>query len=113
MKRIFVLAVFMLLAGCTTVVRTQGTKIDREQVLGLKTGVTTRAEVLSTFGTPTDIVVENNEEKLIYVFKEQRVPAYLGGMVESEVQSKESVTTLELVLKNGIVHSYRFKSSQN
>lgn len=113
MKRIFALAFFVLLAGCTTVVHTQGKKIDRDRVLEIKTGETTRADVLSTFGTPTDIVVENNEEKLIYVFKEQRVPGYLGGLVESEVQGRESVTTLELVLRNDIVYSYRFRSSEN
>ncbi|MBI5587250.1 MAG: hypothetical protein HY889_02665 [Deltaproteobacteria bacterium] len=113
MKRIFLLTAFVLLAGCTTVVRTQGVKIDREKVINIKTGETTRQDVLNTFGAPTDIVHENNEEKLIYVFKEKKVPGYLGGMVESEVQSKEAVTTLELVLRNDIVYSYRFKSSEN
>lgn len=112
-KRIFALVFFAFLAGCTTVVHTQGTKIDKDRILGIKAGETTRAEVLSAFGTPTDIVVENNEEKLIYVYKEERVPAYIGGLIESEVQGRESVTSLEVVLKNDIVSSYRFKSSEN
>jgi len=112
-KRIMALFFFVLLAGCTTVVHTQGTKIDRESVLGIKTGETTRDQILSTFGTPTDIVAEGNEEKLIYVFKEQRVPGYLGGLVESEIQSSESVSSLELVLRDNIVRSYRFKTSEN
>lgn len=104
----------MLLAGCTTVVRTQGTQIDRDKVMGIKAGETTRQEVLDTFGAPTDISVEGGgEEKLTYVFRKKRTPGYLGGLVENEVQSKESVSTLELVLKNNIVSSYRFKNSEN
>jgi outer membrane protein assembly factor BamE (lipoprotein component of BamABCDE complex) len=113
MKKILVLACFMLMAGCTTVVRTQGTQIDREKVLGLKAGETTKQEILDTFGAPTDTSVESGDEKLTYVFKKKKTPGYLGGLVENEVQSKESVMTLELLLKNNIVSSFRFKSSEN
>lgn len=114
MKRLIIALIpaMLLAAGCTAVTKTEGTKIDRAKVLELKPGSTTRQAVIAAFGTPTEISYENNEEKMVYSFKEKKVPAYLGGLVENEALRKEAATVLELVFRNDVVWSYRFKSSE-
>jgi outer membrane protein assembly factor BamE (lipoprotein component of BamABCDE complex) len=114
MKRILIAVVAgLMLAGCASVTKTEGVKVDREKVLELKPGVTTRQAVLEAFGAPSEVINENNEERLSYVFKEKKTPSYLGGMVENEVISREKKTVLEVVLRNDVVYSYRYKSSEN
>lgn len=70
--------------------------------------------VLETFGTPTEISFDNNtsEEKMLYVFKEKKIPFYFG-VVENEIRSRQSITTLELIIRNNVVYSYKFKSAEN
>lgn len=114
MKRCLLTLFLITLLGCAAVkVNSEGTKIDKSQVLNLKPGTTTRQTVIETFGAPTNITYENNEEKMVYIYKEKKTPYYLNGLVENEAQSKESTTTLELRLRDGIVYSYNFKSSEN
>ncbi len=114
MKRFLTIMIAALaITGCAAVTRTEGVKVDREKVLELKPGVTTRQAVLQTFGSPTEVVYENNEERLSYVYKEKKTPAYLGGMVENDVMTKEKKTVLEIVLKDDVVQTYRYKSSEN
>jgi len=114
MKRVVIaLIAGLMITGCASVTRTEGVKVDREKVLELKPGVTTRQAVLQTFGAPTEVSFENNEERLSYVFKEKKTPAYLGGIVENDVMSKEKKTVLEIVLRNDVVYTYRYKSSEN
>jgi len=114
MNRIIALIpAILLIAGCMSVTKTEGTKIDRSKVLDLKPGATTRQAVIAAFGSPTEISYENNEERMVYRFKEKKVPAYFGGLVENEAISREAATSLELVFRNDIVWTYRFKSSEN
>lgn len=114
MKRVAIALItgFMLI-GCASVTKTEGVKVDREKVLELKPGVTTRQSVLQAFGAPSEVSFENNEERMSYVFKEKKTPAYFGGIVENDVISREKKTVLELVFKNDVVYSYRYKSSEN
>ncbi len=113
MKRLFLALPVLLLLGCSVANKTEGTKIDRNSVLNLKPGATTRQMVIESFGPPSAINYENNEEKLTYTFREKSVPVYMGGLVENETRGKESLTTLELVIKDNVVYSYRFKSAEN
>ncbi len=114
MNRLFLALPVLMLLGCATVAtRSEGNKIDKAQVLNLKPGVTTRQMVLETFGPPANITFDNNEEKMMYIFKEKKTPSYLNGLIESEAQSKESTTTLEVILRSDVVYSYRYKSSEN
>lgn len=107
-----IIPVLILLTGCTTIVKTEGNRIDKSRLANLKPGETTRQMIFEYFGTPTSIENENNEEKMVYVFREKKVPA-LGNLVENELRATESVSTLELVLRDNVVYSYRFKSSEN
>lgn len=107
------LMIGLLLAGCASVTKSEGVKVDREKVLELKPGVTTRQNVLQSFGAPSEVSFENGEERMSYIFKEKKTPAYLGGVVENDVTSREKKTVLELVFRNDIVYSYRYKTSEN
>lgn len=114
MKRILIAMITgLMLAGCASVTKTEGIKVDREKVLELKPGVTSRQAVLQAFGAPSEVSFENNEERMSYIFREKKTPAYFGGIVENDVISREKKTVLELVFKNDVVHSYRYKSSEN
>lgn len=113
MKKLITLILALALTGCVSISRTEGARIDRAKVLELKPGATTRQAVIESFGNPTEVTFENNEEKMVYTFKEKKTPAYLGGLVENEVKSTVDATTLELVFRDNIIYSYRFKSSQN
>lgn len=115
MRKSVIAATFALsLAGCTSaVVHTEGVKVESAQVLNIKTGSTTRQDVLQMFGTPTEVNNEGNEDKMVYVFKKKTVPTYFGGLIESEAQSKETSSTLEITLRDGVVYSYKFKSAEN
>ena len=114
MKRVLAIMIAALvITGCASVTKTEGVKVDREKVLELKPGVTSRQMVLDTFGSPTEVSFENNEERMSYVFKEKKTPAYLGGMVENDVMSREKKTVLEIVLRNDVVYTYRYKISEN
>lgn len=114
MKRFFIAVIAgLMLAGCASVTETEGVKVEREKVLELKPGETTRQAVLDAFGSPTEVSRENDEERMSYVFREKKTPSYLGGVVENDVRSREQKTVLEVVFRNGVVHSYRYKSSEN
>lgn len=114
MKRILIAMITgLMLAGCASVTKTEGVKVDREKVLELKPGVTTRQSVIEAFGAPSEVSFENNEERMSYIFKEKKTPAYFGGIVENDVISREKKTVLELVFRNDVVHSYKYKSTEN
>lgn len=112
-KLVVAIIASLMLAGCASVTKTEGINVDREKVLDLKPGQTTRQAVLQAFGAPTEVSFENGEERMSYVFKEKKTPAYFGGIVENDVISREKKTVLELVFRNDVVYSYRYKSSEN
>ncbi len=115
MKKTLCLAVILAFsAGCSTVISTtsrpEGAKIEKEAVLKLTPGVTTRDEVISAFGNPAETVTENNEERLKYVYREKKIKSYFGGTIRDEVTGGTETTTLEVVIKNNAVDSYKFKT---
>lgn len=113
MKKLLIPIAAVLLAGCMTLTKTEGTKIDKAKVLEIQAGSTSRQAVITAFGSPTEVSYENNEERMIYRFKEKKIPAYMGGIVENESKSRESVTVLELVFRDNVVWSYRYKNTEN
>jgi outer membrane protein assembly factor BamE (lipoprotein component of BamABCDE complex) len=111
MKRLLIAALVIALCGCATVdTSTEGSRLYRDEVLKIKPGVTTRQAALELFGEPTEILAEDGVERFIYTFKEKKTRSYLGGLVEDETRKKEATTTLELVLREGIIYSYSFTS---
>ncbi len=100
------------LAGCATYeTHTTGNVIDNEMVNSIRPGVTTRTEIIDTFGVPTETTSEGGLETLIYSYNETKVPVYLGAIKDESRARETTVTTLEITLKGDIVSTYRFKSS--
>ncbi|OGQ52614.1 MAG: hypothetical protein A3J24_04795 [Deltaproteobacteria bacterium RIFCSPLOWO2_02_FULL_53_8] len=98
------------LAGCSGVVtQPEGTRIEKSQALEIKPGETTRESLISTFGQPAESKTEGVYERLVFVFKEHKTPTYFGGLVESELNAKDKTTTLEVIIKEGLVEEYRYK----
>lgn len=103
-----------ILAGCATyVTRTEGARIGEKELMALKPGETTRDALLKTFGTPADVTYKDGKEMMVFKYKEIKTPTYLGGKVESELQSKVKLTTLEVTLTKGIVTSYSLKNEED
>ncbi len=113
MKRFFIILLIVVISGCARIeVRTEGNSIDRSLVTELKPGVTTKEEVLKIFGEPSEAEYNEGRERLVYTYREVKMPVYLG-LIENATKSKETVTTLEIILENNRVSSYRFSSSRN
>lgn len=98
------------LVSCSGVVsKPEGRRIEKSQALDIKPGVTTKENIITTLGQPTETKTEGVVETLVYVFKEHKTPTYFYGLVESELSSKDQTTTLEVVIKDSIVDEYRYK----
>ncbi|MBI5887411.1 MAG: hypothetical protein HZB82_01685 [Deltaproteobacteria bacterium] len=112
-KIVFLAALLALTAGCSTVTakttKAEGAKLEKEAALKLKPGITSREAVISAFGAPAETVTENGEERLKYVYTEKQIKSYFGGTIQDEVTGGKETTTLEVVIKNNIVDSYKFK----
>lgn len=101
---------FITIAGCVGVVsKPEGRRIEKSQALEIKPGVTTKEMIITVFGQPTETKTEGAAETLVYVFKEHKTPTYVGGLIESELSSKDQTTTLEVVIKENLVDEYRYK----
>lgn len=102
--------VLLTLAGCaTTILPVEGTKIEKEQVVRIKPGVTTRREIVSVFGEPKETKTLENTETVRYLFKEKNVNEYLGGMFVDKVNGKVTITVLDVVIKDDRVDSYKYR----
>ena len=102
-----------VMSGCTSIiVKSDSPKIDKAQVMELKPGVTDKKSVLAAFGEPTEANSADNEEKLVYTYKEKTTPVYLKGLIENEAGGTKTSTTLEIILKDGVVNSYNYKTVQ-
>jgi outer membrane protein assembly factor BamE (lipoprotein component of BamABCDE complex) len=101
------------LAGCATFeTSTTGTMIENDKVDSIEPGITTRADILNVFGTPTETNSEGGVEKMLYTYNETKVPVYLAR-IKNKAGAQKTSTTLEIILKGDIVSSYKFSSSLN
>jgi len=114
MRRLLPAVIAVVLMGCATPsVRIEGRLIDKAKVLEIRPGETTRTTIIETFGNPVKISSEGDTEKMIFLYRERKVPAYFGGLVENETSGRVTTTTLEVTLSNGVVQSYNFNSTRN
>ncbi len=106
-------AALAALSGCATVVvKGDGPKIDKTLVMELKPGVTDKKAVIGAFGEPAEAGSANNEERLLYIYKEKKTPVFFGGLIENQAGEVSVNTTLEIILKDGVVNSYKYKTGQ-
>lgn len=113
-----ILAAMIAATGCTSAMTrktesVEGARIERQAVIdGIKPGETTRQMVIDAFGPPTSVNTEDGSEKIIYEFKEKKVPVYFG-VVENETARTEASATLEVIFKGDIVSSFRYRAAEN
>ena len=111
MKRAFLAVLVLVMLGCTMVeTRTEGRRLDSAEIMQLKPGITTRQAAIDLFGAPTEITNEDGEEHLVYTFKEKKIPSYFGGLLVNESNVTEEASTLMLVIRDGVVFSYKFNN---
>ena len=113
-------AIAVAATGCATykVVSRTGTPIERSRVDLIKPTETTRADIIKTFGEPADTSTEKTSsgeeiETLTYRFEEIKTPHFMGDFIESRKDSVVSRTSLVITIKDGLVHTYKYKSSKN
>lgn len=105
------LAILFFMAGCTTIkVEKTGMEIVDAPVKVLKVGVTTKAEVIKLYGEPSKVSMKEDSEELIYESKTVETPSYMGGLVINEAGRVVTLKRLEVVVRGGVVQSYRFES---
>ena len=111
MKRIFLFLLCILtLSGCYyTLQSTQGSKISSAQIQEIKLGKTTEADLLKILGPPSkkERTLSGNE-RLTYLFSRTESLTFVGGYVAKGVLDREQEEGFEIILRNGIVQSYRY-----
>ncbi len=112
MKKILLIILLLSVYGCATyTTTTEGTLIHENMVADIETGETTEEWIIDLLGPPTTREpLEDGKEKISYVYTEKRVPKYLMGTITDESKTITARNLLEIVIKDGVVFSYRYKS---
>jgi outer membrane protein assembly factor BamE (lipoprotein component of BamABCDE complex) len=112
MKKILLIIAALSIYGCATyTTTTEGTLIHENMVADIETGETTEEWIIDLLGEPTQReALKDGKEKLVYIYTEKNVPQYFFGIIKDESNTIESKNELEIVIKNGTVYSYRYKS---
>lgn len=114
MKHIPVLLLLLTLtAGCSYgELFIRGHKITKDDVKSMNLGVTTRDEAFEMFGEPESVHRDEEGETLTFRYEETRYP-HLFGLVEFKGDRKTIIdTTLELLVRDGVVVAYNLKNRQ-
>lgn len=113
MKKLFVLISFLALSGCSTVMlSSEGTGIDKSKLSSLKLGETSRQDVVDSFGPPSETQSVEGGEKIVYTFKARKAPTFFFGVIQNDAGALEESTILEVNIKDGVVESYKYKSTE-
>jgi outer membrane protein assembly factor BamE (lipoprotein component of BamABCDE complex) len=111
MKKRFAILLILVLAGvgCTYTPRSsEGTQISSAKIQELKIGQTTESDLSRLFGSPTKRERRADGTEVWQYTHTRVLNPTLGGTVVIEPIQREVDETFELVLKNGVVQSYRF-----
>ena len=104
------LGLFVPLGSCSyTVSSIQGPKVTSAQVQEIKLGRTTETDILKLLGPASkkERLLDGNE-RLIYATTETKSLTFPWGYQTKGFLDKEEDEIFEVVLKDGIVQSYRF-----
>ena len=112
MKKVLLIILALLVYGCATyTTTTEGTLIHENMISSIETGETTEEWIIDLLGPPTKREsLEDDKEKLVYIYTEKSVPKYFFNTVVDESKAIVSKSVLEVVIKDGIVFSYKYKS---
>jgi outer membrane protein assembly factor BamE (lipoprotein component of BamABCDE complex) len=118
MKRIItIILISIAITACASIsstkIRSEGSKITKEQAEEIKPGVTTKNTITGTFGNPTKTDSKaDGTEIFIYTYIEKKTPTYFGEFIVNERQSRVTTITLEITIKDGLVLLYNFKKHE-
>lgn len=103
-------ALALLLGACSyTVYSTQGIKVQSGQIEKIKLGRTTEMEVLNLLGPPTKKErVLGGGQRLLYESTDINSLTFPGGYQARGFLDKEEDEIFEVILKDGIVETYRY-----
>ena len=105
---------FNILGGCShTLTSTQGPKVNSAQIQEIKLGRTTEMDLLKLLGPPSkkERLLTGNE-RLLYESTEVKSLTFPWGYKAKGLLDQEEDEVFEVVLKDGIVQSYRYLKPQ-
>jgi hypothetical protein len=99
-----------LLLGCSyTLYSTQGINVTSAQIQNIRLARTTEMELLSILGPPTKKErVLGGGQRLLYESAEIYSLTFPGGYQAKGFLDREEEEIFEVILKDGIVQSYRY-----
>ncbi len=101
---------FVPLGGCSyTLTAVQGPKVTSAQVQEIKLGRTTEMDLFKLLGPASKKErIRNGNERLLFETTEIKSLTFPGGFQAKGFLDKEEDEIFEVILKDGIVQSYRF-----
>jgi hypothetical protein len=113
--RCFILLVlFVFQGGCSyTLTSTQGAQVSSAQIQKIKLGRTTEMDLVKLLGPPSkkERLLSGNE-RLLYESTAVKSLTFPWGYKAKGFFDKEEDEVFEVILKNGIVQSYRYLKPQ-
>ncbi len=100
----------LLLTGCSyTFTSALGTRVTSAQVQEIKLGRTTALDLAKLLGSPAKMEkAMDGTYRLVYEWTDIWSPTFLGGYQARGFFDKEKDEAFEVILKDGVVQSYRF-----
>jgi hypothetical protein len=108
--RSVLLALFISPGSCSyTLTSTQGLQVSSAQIQKIKLGRTTEMDLVKLLGPPSkkERLLSGNE-RLLYESTAVKSLTFPGGYEAKGFFDKEEDEVFEVILKNGIVQSYRY-----
>ena len=110
MRCLSLILIFVLFtSGCATVTESTGKDIEEPGKV-IQLGTTTKADIIRIFGEPSRAAADGGTEELVYEFKKIETPTYMGGLVIGEAAKVTTIKTLNIVIRDGTVASYKFEA---
>ncbi len=108
------LILFLSFGGCSyTLTSTEGARVSSKQIQEIKLGRTTEMDLLKLLGSPSKKErLLSGGERLLYESTEVKSLTFPWGYKAKGLLDKEEDEVFEIVLKDGIVQSYRYLKPQ-
>jgi len=100
----------LLLTGCSyTFTSAEGSRVTSTQIQEIKLGRTTELDLFKLLGSPGKMEkAMDGTHRLVYEWTDIWSPTFPGGYQARGFFDKEKDEAFEIILKDGVVQSYRF-----
>lgn len=111
MKLLCVLLLSVFLLACATSNYEVGSNFTAEQVDIVKEGVTTKEQVISSFGSPTTVSKSSNGSE-IWLYQYIKTSSHVKNMVFAmDVETSTESKMLRVTFQGDVVESYSYTES--